>query len=181
MLYVMARFVHVVGAVGMFVVLGLEWASHAQLRRARTVEQVREWAQLSRMTRWLGPASMLALLVPGFYMTGTAWKGSAPWINLGFGSLVVIGVIGAVAGRPMGKAVRAALAEQGTLSPGILAGLRAPLPWISLQVRAALLLGIVYLMTSKVALRESMGALGVALVIAMVSCVLSLRARPQTT
>lgn len=177
-IYALARFLHVVGGVGMFVALGLEWASLVQFRRAHTAEQVREWAQLGQWTRRLGGVSGLAVVVTGFYMVATVWKDGAPWISLGFGAMVLIGVVGGAAGRPMSAAVRTAIAEQGPLSPDVVARLRAPLAWISLQVRAALLLAIVFLMTSKVDLGEALGVLAAALVVSAASCVLGLRTRP---
>ena len=37
-LYVVAKYLHVVGALSVFVQVGLEWAMLGQLRRARTAE-----------------------------------------------------------------------------------------------------------------------------------------------
>ncbi len=63
-----ALYVHIVGALGFFVALGVEWVSLRYLRRATTAEQVREWVQVSTGIRRLGFASMMALLASGFYM-----------------------------------------------------------------------------------------------------------------
>jgi len=63
--YVIAKYLHVVGALGMFLALGLEWATLVQLRRAQTAEQVREWA---RVGAWLAvvetPVELTELSVP---------------------------------------------------------------------------------------------------------------------
>lgn len=58
--YLLSRYLHVVGALGLFVALGLDWAGLAQLRRARTAEQVREWARVLGWLRWLDPFSLVA-------------------------------------------------------------------------------------------------------------------------
>jgi hypothetical protein len=45
--YSITLFLHIVGALGFFVALGLEWTSLRQLRRATTAEHLREWLRVS--------------------------------------------------------------------------------------------------------------------------------------
>jgi hypothetical protein len=52
--YSIVLFVHIVGALGFFVALGVEWLSLRHLRRATTAEQVREWIRVSTGVRRLG-------------------------------------------------------------------------------------------------------------------------------
>ena len=111
--YALARFLHVVGSLGMVVMLGLEWVGQAQLRRARTAEQARAGAQLVKGVRWLAPASGIALLLPAFYMMGTVWTQGAPWIRVSVGALVLLLVVSALGARARAAAVNAALSEQG--------------------------------------------------------------------
>jgi uncharacterized membrane protein len=165
-LYVVAKYLHVVGALVTFLALGLEWASLVQLRRAQTAEQAREWARVGGWLRWLGPIALGAVLVPGFYMMATVWRDGAPWIGFAFAALAMIVVLGVLGGRRFPVAIQAAVAEEGALSPAARARLRAPLPWISVQARAALLLAIVFLMTAKTDLAVSLWAIGVALLAA---------------
>ena len=61
----------------------LDWVGIASLRRARTVDQIREWAGLYAVVRGLGGASVAALLVFGLYMTAVTW-GPTGWIAIGF-------------------------------------------------------------------------------------------------
>lgn len=175
-LYGMAKFLHVLGAIGMFAALALECACLAQLRRARTGAQVREWAQIGRWLRWLGTASLFAVLLPGFYMVATVWRGGAPWITFGFVALLLIGALGAAASRPLGAAIRLAIADAGPLALEHQARLQAPLPWISVQARAAMLVGVVYLMTSRPDLREGLVTLATTLGAALIVATLGLRA-----
>lgn len=165
-LYVVAKYLHVVGALVTFLALGLEWASLVQLRRAQTAEQAREWARVGGWLRWLGPIALGAVLVPGFYMIATVWRGGAPWIGFAFAALAMIVVLGVLGGRRFPVAIQAAVAEEGALCPAARAQLRAPLPWISVQARAALLLAIVFLKTAKTDMAVSLWAIGVALVAA---------------
>src|SRR5207244_8538034 len=91
-LYLLAVFLHVVGALGLFVAMGLEWVIVVRVRRAGTAEQARDWLGLLNQShdgtympcrsqacgfhlgfglgviRWLSPASMAAILLAGIYM-----------------------------------------------------------------------------------------------------------------
>src|SRR5512147_2039691 len=92
-IYSLALFLHIVGALGFFVALGLEWASLSYLRGAATVEQAREWLSMFNTQRRINPLSWLAILIPGFYMAATAWRGTE-WIPIALGSVVLLVVVG---------------------------------------------------------------------------------------
>jgi len=81
-LYYAALFLHIVGALGLFAALALEWAGLSNLRRARTGGQFRDWAGLLQGLRRVGGPSGLTLIVTGIYLTVTRW-GPQPWIILG--------------------------------------------------------------------------------------------------
>ncbi|HWE24171.1 MAG TPA: hypothetical protein VG496_09545 [Myxococcales bacterium] len=165
-LYLVAKYLHVVGAALMFLAVGFEWGMLAQLRRAQTSEQVREWARIGRWIRWLGPFSLGAVLVPGFYMAATTWREGAPWINLAVIALVLVAVLGALGGRGLNRAIAPALVANGPLPASTKARFHAPFLWISLQTRAGLLLAIVFLMTAKSDLFAALGAMAVAMLAA---------------
>lgn len=83
-LYSVALFVHVVGAVLVFVLL--------------TVEAVglRSGGGAAQLGRTLGPLTALAILVPGFYMAAlTGWYA---WTAAGLGAYAVIAGLGAYTG-----------------------------------------------------------------------------------
>src|SRR5205823_2082352 len=52
--YAIAVFLHIVGALGLFAALALEWASLYNLRRVPTAGQAREWAKLLSALRFVG-------------------------------------------------------------------------------------------------------------------------------
>jgi hypothetical protein len=80
-LFSIALFVHVAGAMLVFVLLTIEGFGP------------RAGAQLNRI---LGPISALAILVPGFYLAAqTGWH---PWTAVGLVSYVVIAGLGAYTG-----------------------------------------------------------------------------------
>jgi hypothetical protein len=148
-LYVAAKYLHIVGTLSLFVALGFEWAMLVQLRRAQASGQIREWVRVSGWLHWLGAVSLGAILVPGFYMTATVWRGEQPWIGLSFAVLVIVAILGAVGARRRSGIIRDALVEEGPLPAAIKGRLRDSFSWISMQTRTALLLAIVFLMTAK--------------------------------
>jgi hypothetical protein len=167
--YSIALFLHIVGALGFFVALGLEWTRLRQLRSATTSEQVRASMRVYKSVRRFGMASMLTILLFGFYMAAVAWGGPA-WIIVALGSLVLIIVITIVLTRPRIAAIEQALAgEKGPLSPALQLLADHPLMWVSIQTRVAIALGIVFLMTVKPGWGGSLLTIGVAIVLGLVA------------
>ena len=168
-LYSIALFLHIVGALGFFVVLGLEWVSLLYLRRAATIDQVREWIGVLGLMRWIGPASMGLILLAGIYMAMTAW-GRAPWIGIGLAAMILIAIIGGALTGPRMAAIRRALtSESGSLSFAFRQRLHDPLLWLSNQVRVAIALGIVFIMTVKPDLTGTLLTIGVAAILGLAS------------
>ena len=146
-LYSAALFLHIVGALLLFATLTLEGIALRQARRATTVVQVRDSAGIAGLTRFAGPASAAGILVPGLFMAATAW-GPVPWILVGLGTWVLVGVLGAVNGVRLASVGRAA-AESARMSSGLAARIGDPLLLASWRVRVALVLGVVLLMPVK--------------------------------
>ncbi len=160
--YAIALFLHIVGALGLFVALGLEWTSLLLLRRATTTEQVRERLRIASGVRGVTGASLATLLVSGIYLTATVWGGVA-WIAVALGAMVLIAMLGAaLSGRRLAAIGRAV--EHGSLAP-----VPDPLLWVSMQTRVAVALGIVFLMTFKPDLNGSLLTIAVAAVLGLIA------------
>jgi hypothetical protein len=127
-LYSIALFVHIVGALLLFVLLTIEGIG------------LRVGFASASVNRVLGPVSALAILIPGFYMVATqaGWKA---WVAVG---LVSWGLI-AVAGTVTGISVRA-----GRMSHRV-----ATISWL---VRIGMAFGVVFDMTLKPGLLVSITA-----------------------
>jgi hypothetical protein len=138
-LYSIALFLHVVGALLLFVTLTVEGVALRQLHRAATTEAAQGAATLLRLNRIVGPLSALGVLVPGLYMTATSW-GLVGWIVVALVSWVLIAVLGAVNG------IRILSLER---SNAVLTGIRNPGFLISWLTRVGIALGIVFLMSVK--------------------------------
>src|SRR6266498_5345349 len=160
--YAIALFLHIVGALGLFVALGLEWTSLLLLRRATTSEQVRERMRIASGVRGVSGAALATLLVSGVYLTATVWGGVA-WIGVALGAMVLMALLGAALSGPRLAAIGRAV-EHGSLAP-----LPDPLLWVSIQIRLAVALGIVFLMTVKPNLTGSLLAIVLAAVLGLIA------------
>jgi hypothetical protein len=167
--YSIALFLHIVGALGLFVTLGLEWTSLRHLRRATTVEQVREWIRVPAEMGLVGMAAMVMLLAAGVYMMITVWGGKA-WIIVSLGALVPMSILGmAVSQRRMAAIKQSVTMEHGTISRALHHLLHHPLLWISIQTRVTIALGIVFLMTVKLGFIGSLLTIGIATILGLAS------------
>src|SRR5262249_52318321 len=90
--YSIALFLHIVGALGFFAALGIEWMTMTQLRKAATAEQIREWLNAAGGFRRVGMISMLTLLLAGIYMMATVW-GGIPWLLVALADIVLLMVV----------------------------------------------------------------------------------------
>jgi hypothetical protein len=168
-IYLIALFLHIVGALGFFVALGLEWTGLSQIRSAMTLEQVRAWMGILKNVRKVGFVSMLTTVITGIYMMVTVWGGEA-WIIVTLGSLVLVIALAQVVTAPRMAAIGQALTtEKGPLSKTFHSLASRPLLWISLQSRVAIALGIVFLKIAKPDLGGSLLTIGVAIILGLAS------------
>jgi len=167
--YSIALFLHIAGALGFFVALGLEWTGLSQIRSAMTLEQVRASMGILKNVRKVGFVSMLTTVITGIYMMLSVWGGVA-WIYVTLGSLVLVIALTQVVTAPRMAAIGQALAtEKGPLSQTFHNLANHPLLWISLQTRVAIALGIVFLKVAKPSLGGSLLTIGVAIVLGLAS------------
>ena len=167
-LYGIANYVHVLGSMGIVAALCLEWIILLRLRAAETREQARPWFGLAGIQRLVGPASLAALLLGGVYMAATRW-GGAGWISVGLLALVLIAALGAYNGIRLDRIRKSVPADSGPLVAGLQERIRHPSFVTSIHVRAGLLLGVVYLMVTKLDLSASLMTMGLALLIGLIS------------
>ncbi len=173
--YSIVLFLHIVGALGFFVVLGLEWIGLWQLRSAILPEEVRVWMGIFKSTNPLGFVSMLTTVITGLYMMLTVWRGVA-WILVVLGSLVLEIVLFVVLTGPRMAAIGQTLAaEKRPVSQTFHSLANHPLLWISVQTRVAIVLGIVFLKIAKPGLGGSLLTIGVAIVLGLASALPVLR------
>ncbi len=172
--YSIALFLHIVGAVGIFVALGLEWTGLRQIRSATSPEPVRGWMRILGSQRGFGFVSMFMTVITGIYMMLRVW-GSAAWVIVTLGSLVLVMALAMVLSAPRMAAIGRALAmEKAPLSMTFRSLANQPALWISIQTRVGIALGIVFLKIFKPNLAGSLLVIGIAILLGLVAA-LSMR------
>ena len=164
-----ALFLHIVGALGVFVALGLEWTGMRQVRSAIFPEQVRPWMGIIKSTNKVGFPSMLTTVITGIYMVlnGLGW---VPWILVVIGALVLLIMLSVVLTKPRLMTIGQALAkEKGPLSQSFHNLVNHPILWISIQTRVAVALGIIFLKIAKPDFGGALLTIGVAILLGIAS------------
>jgi len=168
-IYSIALFLHIVGALGVSVALGLEWIGLAQIQKAIEPEEI--WAILGvvKSTNRLGFISMLITVLTGIYMVLKVW-GWVPWILVVLGALVLAIVLSrAVTGPRMAAVEQVLPTEKRPVSQTFHNLVTHPFLWISIQTRVAIVLGIIFLKIATPDLGGSLLTIGVAIVLGIAS------------
>lgn len=143
-LYSVALFAHISGAMLLIVLLAFEGLS------------LRTGSAAARLNQFLGPITLVAILVPGFYMA--AQIGWHAWTAVGLGAYALI----AAGGIYTGISVRR----------GRMARSTATVSWL---IRIGLAVGVVFDMTVKPDLVGSIAAVVVAVVLALATAIPAVR------
>jgi Predicted integral membrane protein (DUF2269) len=170
-LYTLALFLHVSGAIGTFVSLGIWLFGLSALRRAWLVEQVRALAWLIVLASPLMVLSVLLLGLVGFAMALSTWGLLTPWIAVSLVSAVLVGPVGAFVLDPRMRTILDTTRElpDGPLPEALARQTHHPILFTSAHTLVAVLLGIVFLMTTKPSLVVSLLAMAAAVVLGLVS------------
>ena len=179
--YALALFLHVSGAIGAFVSVGVWLVGLAALRRAHYLAQVRA---LSWLMIVMSPIMVLCILVvvgAGLVMALSGWGLATSWIAVALISLALMAPIGPLVLDARMRAIRTIAGAQTAdpLSDRLVAQTRHPIMGTAAQTLATLLLGIVFLMTTKPGLIGAIGAMVAALVLGLVSSLPLWRTTPD--
>jgi hypothetical protein len=174
-LYSIALFLHITGALGFFIVLGLEWIGMSKIRSAGLAGEARGILAVVDGSNRLGFVSMLTTVVTGIYMMLTVWGGAA-WLWVVIGSLVLeIVLFRALTAPRMAVIARTLAAENGPVSQAFRDMVSQPVIWLSIHTRAALVLGIVFLKVAKPGLGWSLLSIAAAIALGLASAVVAPR------
>jgi hypothetical protein len=170
LLYQLVLFLHIIGGFGLVAAITVEAIGLRGLRRAVQRDEALTWLRLLRsIVMRLTPSSLGLVLVTGLYMVATSW-GPRGWILVALGSLVLLGGIGALGtGRRMARIGPAVGRAQGPLSAELRAMLHNPILLMSLRVRLAIVLGVVFLMSMKPAALASLLVIVLAVALGLVA------------
>jgi len=177
-LYTTALFIHILGAIGVFIGVSVWLFAAMALRRAQSVGQVRALTGLILPSSVVAIDSILLLGVAGFYMAITAWGERATWIIVATISFLLLAPFGAFVIDPRLRALGKATTTlpDGPLPASVAARARDPLVGVGLSVYLGTLLGIVFLMTNKPPVLDSIIAMVVATALGLAAGLLLWRA-----
>src|SRR6266480_6131257 len=179
-IYTIVLFVHIIGAIGYFLSIGTWLFILVGLRRAQRVEHVRALIKLNDLSGPFGAGSAVVLLIAGLYLALTAWSLLTGWILVALISLLLMVPTSAALIAPRRSAIVKQLersAPGGELSEALERHLDDPVLATVCTTVAALLLGLVFLMTTKPNLVGSLTVMVVALLLGLAAGVLTSRMR----
>jgi uncharacterized membrane protein len=169
--YTLALFIHLIGAIGVSAGVGIWLFGLSALRRARRVEQVRAIAWLIIVTIPFMVLSLVLIGVAGLDMAISTWGLQTPWIIVSLVSLVLFAPINVFVLDPRMRIIlaQAGEASYGPLPEALEQRTHDPILGTTAQTLAIVLLGILFLMTNKPSLVNSIVVIVVAFFLGMVS------------
>ena len=155
-----------------------------QLRAARTLEQAVPWGMMAGKVGKFFPVAILGLFGTGAYMTSETtfpWTWSTRWIDVAIGGLVVIFIQGFGIAERTGHKLGAAMQANGPgpLGPECRRMALHPGLWVVEFSNIGLVLGIVWNMTQKPGLGESIAAVVIGYAVGAVLALLITRSAQE--
>ena len=193
-LYPILLFLHVTGAICIFVGFGTLLFGMAALRRAKHVEQLRAIVGPMVAGRRVGRehvsvidllaiVGVLLVAATGLYMALSAWGGwRTDWIKVAMISFLLMAPIGPFVINPRLHAVASAAdqAPSGPLPEALRLKTRDPILRTALWTLTTWLFGIVFLMTNKPSLKSSIAVMAISFAVGSGASVLALWHRERT-
>ena len=146
--YVLVLFLHILGAVGLFLGLGMEGTTLRFLNRASTTEQVLSWQTSMKLLRITFSSSTVLLLLSGIYMVERIW-GWTGWVIIGLIILVVLAGQGSMTGKKIGDLMKSLSKSNGSLSVEIKEKLSTPFLLKAFKIKIFIVAGTIFIMTLK--------------------------------
>jgi uncharacterized membrane protein len=173
-------FAHVVGVLALFVGLGLEWLSLNGVRRSTARAEALRWVRMSLVMPRVSGLALAVILASGFYLGARFGVLGDGWMRASYAALLLMGIVSGPVARSPIRALRQAAQTPGD---GAASALRvaasSSILRLSLRVRIAFGLAVVYLMIGKPDAVDSLLVIGLASVLTIATS-LSKRAAPST-
>ena len=148
-IYQIVLLLHILGALGLFIGLGFEWLCLRRINNTTSNEQLKEWINFLHSLKSIFSTSGIILLLSGLYMSVTTWGGTA-WITVAFVGLVISSINGAVlTGKKIESLKKTINAGDDNISSNIFDQKQNQKLFSYFQLRSAMALCIIFLMTFK--------------------------------
>src|SRR5215467_4040675 len=79
-LFIFVVFLHLLGALALFIAYGIEWTASSLFRNATSTEQVRAWLRVFKVSPPLSGAGMAVLLLSGGHLAALSGTMRQGWI-----------------------------------------------------------------------------------------------------
>ncbi|MDN7242712.1 hypothetical protein QWY14_12940 [Planococcus sp. N028] len=166
MLYNVVLFLHILGAVIMFMAIAILTTSMISMLHAKETEKIRLWSSLAVRIDALFPLSTLIIIAPALYLVFSTWGWGMAWINVSLVALLGNSFLGPVINlRRLKGILGAADSENGEVpSAELLSKVRDRVLWISVFIMVMIIFGILFLMAVKPPLLGSLITMVVAVI-----------------
>jgi hypothetical protein len=146
--YSVVLFIHLLGLLIAAMAASVAFYAALQLRQAATPSEAARWGRLIRSVVPAFPVATLTLLGSGAYMTQGHWSWRTPWIDAGIAGLALIAACGSGIEAGRGRALERELGTAG-MSARARRLLRDPYAWSAKVTTLTLMLGVMFVMSTK--------------------------------
>ncbi|MEH7439922.1 hypothetical protein V7182_20980 [Neobacillus drentensis] len=169
MLYNIVLFIHILGAVVMFVAVGFTLLAMISMLYSTKTEGLRNWAALAVKLDGLLPFSVILILVPGLYLVFTSWGWGNSWVDISLAMLLFMTFMGPIINlRRLKSVLNGAIAETELVpSAGLLEKVRDRTLWNSVLIMTMLTISILFLMTVKLTMSGSIITVVIAIILGL--------------
>jgi hypothetical protein len=162
-------FLHLLGALALFIGYGIEWTASSFFRNTSSAEQLRAWLRVFKVSPPLSGAGLGVVLLSGGYLASLSGTMRQGWIPATLIGILVALALGFALILPRMRGIRSALPSGNEPLPTALRSrLADPVLLTAIRVRVLLATGIVYLMVAKLPLVPSLMVLALAVVAGIV-------------
>lgn len=167
-LYGLIVFVHIAGALSLFLAFGIEWAAISFLGKSNTPQEAQTWLRLARLGPLINGPALLVAILSGGYLASIIRAFKQGWIPASFVGIAVVAMLGGAINAPKMRAIRLAIPEGGER---LSAALRSKALPISVRLRTFAALSIVFMMVTKPPFSQCVITLATGLVVGLLFCV----------
>lgn len=160
-MYQVMLFVHILGVLFMFAAVGITLTGMIGMLYSKDNQTLKVWATLSVKMDGFLPISVILILLPGLYLVFTSWGWEIAWVNVSLVSLFIMTLAGPIINLRRLKDILQAVNAESNEKPSkiLLAKVRNQVLWNSVSIMTMEVIAIIYLMTIKPSLIESLVAI----------------------
>jgi hypothetical protein len=164
--YLIVKFIHIAGALGIFAAIAIEWVCLLNLQSAESTVNAKQWIKIGSRLHRIHVPSWILILASGIYMMATVWR-HQDWVTVTFVLIILMIVLGAVLSGKRFKAIGMMLEQSGQtgLSAELQNKLNDPALIYSLSIRTLIALNIILLMTIKPGLAGALASSFITIII----------------